>query len=64
MPDWMEQKLELILLGEISATSDMQIINTVMAESEKQQKSLLSVTEETEKVCLKLNCCLFLLGPC
>jgi len=50
----MEQKLELILLGEISATSDMQMINTLTVESEEEQKSLLSVTEETEKVCLKL----------
>ena len=50
----MEQKLELILLGEISATSDMQMINTLTVESEEEQKSLLSVTEEIEKACLKL----------
>ena len=56
MPDWMEQKLELILLAEISTTSDMQMINTLTADSEGEQKSLLSVAEEIEKVCLKLNC--------
>ena len=31
MPDWMNHKLESRLLGKISATSDTQMITTVMA---------------------------------
>ena len=51
----MEHKLESTLLGEISITSDMQMI-TLMAESEKELNSLLmKVKEESEKVGLKLN---------
>ena len=38
MPGWMNQKLESRLLGEISATSEMQILK---AESEEELKSLL-----------------------
>ena len=38
MPGWMNQKLESRLLGEISTTSDMQILK---AESEEELKSLL-----------------------
>ena len=42
--------------GEISITSDMQIITTLMAESEVELRSLLmKVKEESEKVGLKLN---------
>ena len=57
MPDWMKQKLESRLLGEISITSDMQMTPpTVMAESDKKLKSLLmKVKEESEKFGLKLN---------
>ena len=44
------------MLGEISTTSDIQIIITLMAESEEELKSLLMrVKEESEKVGLKLN---------
>ena len=44
------------MLGEISITSDMQMITTLMAESEEELKSLLiKVKEESEKVDLKLN---------
>ena len=44
------------LLGEISVTSDMQMIPPLMAESEEELKSLLmKVKEESEKVALKLN---------
>ena len=44
------------MLGEISVTSDMQIITTLMAESEVELRSLLmKVKEESEKVGLKLN---------
>ena len=52
----MKHKLESRLLGEISITSDMQMTNTLMAESEEKLKSLLmKVKEESEKVGLKLN---------
>ena len=52
-----EGQLESRLPGEISITSDMQMIPpTLMAESEEELKSLLmKVKEESEKVDLKLN---------
>ena len=47
VPNWMKQKLESKLPGEISITSDN---TTLMAESEKELKSLLKkVKEESEK---------------
>ena len=47
----MKHKLESRLPGEISITSDMQIITTLMAESEVELRSLLmKVKEESEKV--------------
>ena len=50
----MKHKLESILPGEISITSDMQI--TLMEESEEELKSLLmKMREESEKAGLKLN---------
>ena len=56
MPSWMKHKLESRLQGEISITSDMQMIPPFMAESEEELKSLLmKVKEESEKVGLKLN---------
>ena len=57
MLGWMKHKLELRLLGEISITSDMQMIDTtLMAESEEELTSLLmKVKAESEKVDLKLN---------
>ena len=56
MPDWMNPKLELRLLGEISVTSDRQMITSVVAESKEELKSLLMrVKEESEKAGLKLN---------
>ena len=56
MPGWMKHKLESRLPGEISITSDMQIITTLMAESKVELRSLLmKVKEESEKVGLKLN---------
>ena len=56
MLGWMKHKLESRLLGEISITSDMQMITTLMAESEEELKSLLmKVKEESEKAGLKLN---------
>ena len=51
----MNHKLESRLLGEISITSDMQMI-PLMAESEEELKSLLmKVKEESEKADLKFN---------
>ena len=56
MPGWMKHKLESRLLGEISTTSDMQMLTTLMAASEEKLKSLLIwVKEESEKSFLKLN---------
>ena len=53
----MKNKLELVLPGEISITSDMQMTDTsLMAESKEELKSLLmKVKEESEKAGLKLN---------
>ena len=52
----MKHKLESRLLGEISTTSDMQMLTTLMAASEEKLKSLLIwVKEESEKSFLKLN---------
>ena len=50
----MKHKLESRLPGEISITSDMQMLTTHMAESEEELKSLL-MKEESEKVGLKLK---------
>ena len=51
-----ESKLESKLLGEIPTTSCMQMINTLMTESEEELKSLfIRVKEENEKAGLKLN---------
>ena len=51
-----EDKLESRLLGEISRTSDLQMTPPIMAESEKELKSLLmKVKEESEKFGLKPN---------
>ena len=47
---WKKHKLESRLPGEISITSDMQMITTLMAESEEELKSLLKVKEESEKL--------------
>ena len=56
MPGWITYKLESRLLGEISTTSGMQMITTLMAESEEDLKCLLmKVKEESEKAGLKLN---------
>ena len=53
---WMKHKLESRLLGEISITSDMQVIPPLWQESEEELKSLLmKVKKEGEKVGLKLN---------
>ena len=52
----MKHKPESRFPGEISITSDMQMIPPFMAESEEELKSLLmKVKEESEKVGLKLS---------
>ena len=53
----MNHKLESRLLGEISTTSDMQMITTLMEENEEKRKSLLiRVKEESKKKAgLKVN---------
>ena len=52
----MKHKLESRLPGEISITSDMQILPILMVGSEEELKNLLlRVKEESEKVGLKLN---------
>ena len=56
MPGWMKHKLESRLPAEISTTSDMRIITTLMAESEEELKNLLMrVKEKSEKAGLKLD---------
>ena len=56
MPGWMNHKLESRFLGEISTTSDMQMIPLLMSESEEELNSfLIRVKEESEKAGLKLN---------
>ena len=52
----MKHKLESRLLEEVSITSDMQMITMIMAESKREQKSLLmKMREESEKAGLKLS---------
>ena len=55
MLDWKKHKLESRLLGEISITSDTQMIPTLMVESEELKSLLMKVKVESEKVGLKLN---------
>ena len=56
MPGWMKNKLESILQGEISITSEYADDTTLTAESKEELKSLLmKVKEESEKVGLKIN---------
>ena len=42
----MKHKLKLRLPGEISTTSDMQMITSLLAESEEEQESLLKRVKE------------------
>ena len=55
MPGWVNHKLESRLLAELSITLDMQMIITLMAESEELKSLLMKVKEESEKTGLKLN---------
>ena len=56
MLSWIKHKVESRLPGEISTTLDMQMIPTLMAQSEQELKShLMRVKEESEKAGLKLS---------
>ena len=56
MPGWKTHKLESRLPGEIAKTSDMQMITTLLAESEEELKSLvMRMKEENEKDVFKFN---------
>ena len=50
MLGWKKHKIESRLLGEISITSDMQMTPPLMAESEKEPKSLLMKVKKERKV--------------
>ena len=55
MSSWMNDMLESRLLGEISTTSDMQIIPFMAERKEELMSLLMKVKEESEKAALKLN---------
>ena len=55
MPWWMKHKLESRLLGEISITSDMQMIPPQWQKAEELKSLLMKVKEESEKAGLKVN---------
>ena len=56
MPVWMNHNLESGVAGEMSITSDMQMIPLKKAEREGELKSLfIRMKEESEKAGLKLN---------
>ena len=55
MPGWMNHKLESRLLGEISTTSDMQMISPKWQKAKELKSLLMKVKEECEKAGLKLN---------
>ena len=57
MPDWMKHKLESRLLGEISTTSDRQMVPSLWQKAKREElKSLLmKVKEDSEKPGLKFN---------
>ena len=50
MPGWMKYKLESRLLGEISTTSDMQMITTLMVESKGTKEPLDESARGVKKV--------------
>ena len=55
MPGWMKQKLESRLQGEISTTSDMQMIPLSWQKAEERKSLFMKVKEKSEKAGLKLN---------
>ena len=55
MPGWMKHKLEPRLPGEISITSDIQMIPPLWQKVRGTKNLLMKVKEESEKAGLKLN---------
>ena len=56
MPGWMTHRLESRLPGEISTTSDMQMIVTLISGSKEELNNLLMrMKEDSDKTGLKLN---------
>ena len=56
LPSWINHKLESRSVGEILTTLDIQMITTLMAESEEELKDLvMNMKEKSEKTGLKLN---------
>ena len=55
MSGWMKHSLESRLPGEISTTSDMQMIPPLWQSEEELKSLLIKVKEESETVGLKLN---------
>ena len=55
IPSWIKLNLESRFLGEISITSDTQMIPTLMVESEELKSLLMKVKVASEKDGLKLN---------
>ena len=50
LPNWMKHKLESRLLGEISMTSNMQMIPPMAKTEEELKRFLMRVKEESEKL--------------
>ena len=55
IPGWMKHKLESRFLGEISITSDTQMIPNLWQKTEKHSKDSMMVKEESERAGLTLN---------
>ena len=53
MPDWMIHKLESRFLGEISTTSDMQMIPLMAESKEELERLLMRVKEDSENSTFK-----------
>ena len=55
MPGWMKHKMESRLPGEISITSDMQMIPPLWQKAKTNYSLLRKVKEESKKAVLRLN---------
>ena len=55
MLGWMKHKLESRLPGQISITSDMQMISPLLQKAKRNESLLMEVKEKSEKAGLKLN---------
>ena len=55
MQGWMKHKLESRLPGQISITSDMQMISPLLQKAKRNESLLMEVKEKSEKAGLKLN---------